>query len=415
MQEIKTCYIFLDIGDKPIIVAQCSFDQPIYRFIYGLTYIGNPKAFALDPINMPFIHPNREMQSNAKDGFGVLADATPDKWGRNLTKALHKRPPLNQIEWLIAAQGSAVGCLVASLSKSQIKNTDSNKIHFDDVKRYIKIAKVVEHHEDMATINTISMQMTNTLEKLVHHGSSMGGARPKIIVQHKGIEWIAKLNKESDLFDNARVEYACMKMAKSIGINTSHVELEEVAGSPILMVKRFDRNCSERKKHYISANSLLNITRIREGDLSMSYMNIARVCSQICHDAQKNQAELFTRMVLNVMLSNTDDHLKNHGFLMYDMDKHYYGLSPAFDILPHGHLSSFPKIHALALGNDGREGTLKNILSRANSFGLSEDHARNMIKDVKAVLEEKDTFFRDAGLSQIQIRGLEPYFNLKMI
>ncbi|MEG6544626.1 HipA domain-containing protein, partial [Acinetobacter bereziniae] len=131
--------------------------------------------------------------------------------------------------------------------------------------------------------------MTNTLEKLVHHGSSMGGVRPKIIVQHKGIEWIAKLNKESDLFDNASVEYACMKMAKSIGINTSHVELEEVAGSPILMVKRFDRNCSERKKHYISANSLLNITRIREGDLSMSYMNIAKVCSQICHDAQRNQ------------------------------------------------------------------------------------------------------------------------------
>ncbi|WP_264756964.1 HipA domain-containing protein [Acinetobacter bereziniae] len=90
--------------------------------------------------------------------------------------------------------------------------------------------------------------MTNTLEKLVHHGSSMGGARPKIIVQHKGIEWIAKLNKESDLFDNARVEYACMKMAKSIGINISHVELEEVAGNPILMVKRFDRNYSERKK-----------------------------------------------------------------------------------------------------------------------------------------------------------------------
>lgn len=415
MDEIKSCYIFLDVGDQPIVVAQYSFDKPIYRFIYGATYIINPKAFALDPINMPFLAPNREMQNQAKDGFGVLADATPDKWGRNLTKALHTRIPLNQIEWLIAAQGNAVGCLVASLSKSKIKNTESNKIYFEDVKRYLKIAKAMERHEDVMEASTVSMQMNNTLEKLVQHGSSMGGARPKVVVQHKGIEWIAKLNKESDLFDNARVEYACMKMALSIGINTSHVELEEVAGSPILMVKRFDRNCPERKKHYISANSLLNITRVREGDLNFSYMNLARVCSQICQDAQSNQTELFTRMVLNVMLSNTDDHLKNHGFLMYDMDKHRYGLSPAFDILPHGNIGSFPKIHALALGENGREGSLKNILSSANSFGLSENQAKDIIKNVKAVLEEKDTFFRDAGLSPSQIRDLNPYFNLNLI
>lgn len=290
MQEIKSCYIFLDVGEKPIVVAQYSYDQPIYRFIYGATYIRNPQAFALDPINMSFLDPNREMQTKAKDGFGVLADATPDKWGRNLTKALHTRTPLNQIEWLIAAQGNAVGCLVASLSKSQIKNTETNKIHFEDVRRYLKISKAIERHEDVIEASTVSMQMNNTLEKLVHHGSSMGGARPKVVVQHKGIEWIAKLNKESDLFDYVRVEYACMKMAESIGINTSHVELEEVAGSPILMVKRFDRNCPERKKHYISANSLLNITKVREGDLSLSYMNIARVCSQICHDAQDRKS-----------------------------------------------------------------------------------------------------------------------------
>lgn len=415
MKEVQSCYVFLDVGDEPTIIAQYSFDKPIYRFIYGATYASNPKAFALDPINMPFLNPNREMQTNAKDGFGVLADATPDKWGRNLTKSLHARVPLNQIEWLIAAQGNAVGCLVASLSKSQIKNTENNKINFDDVRRYLKVAKSIERDEDLTATSTVSMYMNNTLEKLVHHGSSMGGARPKVVVQHKDIEWIAKLNKESDLFDNARVEYACMKMAQSIGINTSHVELEEVEGNPILMVKRFDRNCPERKKHYISANSLLNITRVREGDLSFSYMNIAKVCNQICHDAQKNQTELFTRMILNVMLSNTDDHLKNHGFLMYDMDKHHYSLSPAFDILPHGNISSFPKIHALALGDDGREGSLKNILSRANSFGLSGDQAMDIIKNVKAVLENKDVFFKDAGLPPSQIRSLEAYFNLNII
>lgn len=411
MDEVKSCYVFLDVGDKPTIVAQYSFDKPIYRFIYGASYIQNPKAFALDPINMPFLNPNREIQTNHWDGFGVLADATPDKWGRNLTKELHGRIPLNQIEWMIASQGNAVGCLVASLSKSKIK--DAEKADFSDVRRYLKIAKAIERY-DFLSKNKMSYGEKNALEKLIHHGSSMGGARPKIVVQHNGIEWIAKLNKQSDLFDNARVEYACMRMAKAIGINTSHVELEEVSGNPILMVQRFDRNCPERKKHYISANSLLNITRIRQGDLSLSYMNISKVCSQICHDAQANQEELFTRMVLNVMLSNTDDHLKNHGFLMYDMDKHLYSLSPAFDILPHGDISSFPKVHALALGEYGRVGSLKNILSRANAFGISTDRAKEIIKDVKAVLETKDVFFKDSGLTPSQIKDLDPYFILNL-
>ena len=87
----------------------------------------------------------------------------------------------------------------------------------------------------------------------------MGGARSKIIVLHKEIKWIAKLNRDDDLFDNAKVEYAWMKMAKALGLNVSNVVLEEVAGSPILLVEHFYRNFIERKKHYISANSLMNI------------------------------------------------------------------------------------------------------------------------------------------------------------
>ncbi len=92
--------------------------------------------------------------------------------------------------------------------------------------------------------------------------------------RHKGIEWIAKFNKADDLFDNAKVEYASMKMAQALGLNISNVELEEVEVNPILLVDHFDRNCPERKKYYISAHSLMNIRKVRVGDLKMFYMHL---------------------------------------------------------------------------------------------------------------------------------------------
>jgi serine/threonine-protein kinase HipA len=410
--ELKSCYIFLDTGDTPQVVAKYVLDQSSYTFIYGKSYLELNDSFELDPINLPFIQPNTPYVTTHKDGFGVLADATPDNWGRKLTLSQHTRVPLNQIEWLISARGNAVGCLVASLSSKAIKGSNqSSHVHFDDLKSYLKLSKAIDQQEDPRTISFMS---DNYLEKLIHHGSSMGGARPKVIVHHNNIEWIAKFNKDDDLFDNAKVEYASMKMARAVGLNVSNVMLEEVAGSPILLVERFDRNCIERKKHYISANSLMNIRKIRVGDLKMSYMNLSKICSQICYDAISNQKELFKRMILNIMISNTDDHLKNHGFLMYDMKNHRYALSPLFDVLPHGARASYPKEHALAIGEEGRVGTLRNALSRCNAFGLNHNEALNIIKDVRDVLECRRVFLKEAELTDYQITQLDHYYHLEI-
>ena len=100
----------------------------------------------------------------------------------------------------------------------------------------------------------------------------------------------------------------------------------------------------------------------------MSYMNLSKICSRICYDVISNQKELFKRMILNIMINNTDDHLKNHGFLLYDIKNHRYALlSPLFDILPRGTRASYPKEHALAIGSEGRFGTLRHALSRCNT------------------------------------------------
>jgi len=410
MDEVKGCYVFIDTGSQPTIAAHYSYEKPIYRFLYGQSYLQRADAFPLDPLNLSFQSYNKPYETISKDGFGVLADATPDNWGKRLTNALHRRTPLNQLEWLLASQGNSVGCIVGSLSKSHIKN-NSNIIQYAELETFIQITELIEKKRDPFEMKLEQLE----LNKLLYNGASMGGARPKTLVMYKNKEWIAKFNKSDDLFDTCKVEYASLNMARDMGLNTCNAELTECAGRPILLVERFDRNCPERKKHYISANSLLNIQKIRIGDPKMSYMSIAKVCSQICFDAISNQKELYKRMVLNVMISNTDDHLKNHGFLMYDMKKQHYALSPLFDVLPHGMPSSFPNEHALVLGNDGRFGSYDNLISRSNAFGLNLDQARECIKDVRDVIENREKYLLDAGLKPTEIRQLEPYFYLDIL
>lgn len=411
--EIKSCYVFLDIGPSPIVVANYRTDQGKYKFTYGQSYLSREDKFALDPLNLTFQYPNSEITSDQADGFGVLADATPGNWGKKLTLARHTRHPKNQIEWFLAAKGAAVGALVGSLSRNTPKTIGSDQITtVDELESFFKLSVAVSKDGDIDRL--AKLMERDALAKLIDYGSSMGGARPKTIVQDNGIEWIAKFNRPDDVFNNVQVEYASMQIAKACGINTSHVELREIGnGHQSLFVQRFDRNCPERKKHYISSRSLMNIRKMREADfaLNYSYMGISKLCTKISNNASENQLELFKRMVLNVMLANTDDHTKNHGFLL-DHKAMSYDLSPVFDVLPH--IGNSSKVHAIGLGEDGRIASMSNILSRCHSFGLNTDEAKAIIKDLAAVVDNWTDYMRDAGVKPHEIKLLEQYVSSKI-
>lgn len=411
--EIQSCYVFLDIGPSPIIVASYRLDQGKYKLTYGQSYLSREDKFALDPLNLAFQYPNTEVVSDQADGFGVIADATPDNWGKKLTLARHTRHPRNQIEWFLAAKGASVGALVGSLSRNTPKTITTDQITtMEELESFLRLSVEVSQNGDVTRL--AELMERDALAKLIDYGSSMGGARPKTIVQDQGIEWIAKFNRSDDVFNNVQVEYASMQIAKACGINTSHVELREFGRNhQSLFVKRFDRNCPERKKHYISARSLMNIRKIRETDfaLNYSYMGISKLCTKISNQATENQTELFKRMVLNAMIANTDDHTKNHGFLL-NRESMSYNLSPVFDVLPH--IGSSSKVHAIGLGDDGRVASMQNILSQCHSFGLSADAAKEIIKDITAVVENWTSYMRDAGVKPHEIKLLEQNIDTKL-
>jgi serine/threonine-protein kinase HipA len=260
---VQECYIFVDQGESPILAARYRIDADgLGSLIYGDSYADRSDSFAFDPINLPWSNPLRVMHPvDGKASYGVLSDATPDNWGRKLMQSLHSRPPLNDIEWLLSNQREGVGCLFASLSRTAVK-ADREVIPFSDLSEFISLAGEYEAVGKKRTLPT-------ALLKLLDFGTSMGGARPKTLVMHEGKEWIAKINRKDDLFDNARIEYVSLLMAREAGIHAC--KFHSIGHHSAILVERFDRNCPERKKHYISAHSLLNIPKVNPTDLSRNY------------------------------------------------------------------------------------------------------------------------------------------------
>lgn len=366
---------------SPVPVGQIAIQSKGFAFRYANSWLANPQSFALDPINLPL----SEQQLVSPKLWGAFEDSTPDNWGKKVLLATHKQHPQNEIEWLLASRGAGVGCLLFSASRHQLP-----RLHeappFESLERLLLAAEQIDQGD---------YQPTDEMAKLLEYGSSMGGARPKVTVQFQGGEWIAKLGRRDDIFDQARAEFATLNMAEAAGIEVPERELIELGGRAVLLVKRFDRHGSGRG-HYLSAYASINTHRMRVGDNDgpMSYLRIADVLKKISDDALVDLADLYKRMVFNVVIGNSDDHLRNHGCLM--VSQNTYRLSPAFDLISH---PSELGLQALIIGRQGRISNLENVLSEPERFAINPGQARQIVVDICQVMEHAGQFFKDAGMN----------------
>lgn len=184
-------------------------------------------------------------------------------------------------------------------------------------------------------------------------------------------------------------------MAKDAGIPIPMCQLIKLRGQTVLLVNRFDRD-GERREHYLSARSLIAPDRMREGDANgpVSYVRLAGVIQAISQDAQTDLTDLYRRMVFNIAIGNTDDHLRNHGFLHQRGDQ--FRLAPAFDLLPHPLQTAE---QTLVVGTHGRAATFENALSMCGRFELTWAVANTIINEVLSVTAQAETYFLRAGTS----------------
>lgn len=401
MAEKLFVHVDLGTGEK-VLAGQLLVDKQRGRFKYARAFIERDDAFPLDPVNLPL---NGEVHENPRTRetpgvFGVLIDAGPDEWGRRQLSKTRQPPPVTDVEFLLAASGEGVGALhftaeIRDTPKPTPKRPFENLIHLQ------KIAEDIEAGRDV----------DQTLEPFFFHGSGLGGARPKTLIDHEERGWIAKFNRESDLVDMCKVEFATMQMAREAGIDVPDVQLTETARGPVVLVARFDQDAGGQH-HLISVASLINKFDITQFDESaMSYPGINQLAKRIGGRTGGLPAAIFRRMLFNVAIGNTDDHLRNHAFYK-KAGEGEYELTPGYDIVPNTGLQGS---HAIALGEFGSTPSRDNLAAARHRMGLSEKRALAITEEVLAATADWREKLSAAGVIDADVSILERCFAYRSV
>lgn len=387
-------YVFIEgLENEPVICGVIWYDPTnrIGRFRYGQSYLARNDAFALDPVHLPLTDELFETRAN-KGLFGVLTDAGADAWGRKLITQLRTTKPENELEFLIAGASMGVGAISFSLSQSKSKAKVSRNT-LDDIDLLLAGKNAILNSENVSA----------EVKKAFQYGESMGGARPKTVLQHNGQAYLLKFNRPDDLYNVARVESATMAMLNEVeGVNVASTRLL-TGEEDVLMSERFDRRGLDVSHHFISANSLLAEGNVSEAMLKTTYSYGAlaeymRKTSQRAEDA----TELYKRMAFNVFIGNTDDHGRNHA-LLWDLKSGGWRLSPAYDVLPINNSQQ----HALGVGEYGREGSIDNVLSQCRRFGVTPKKAKNILENIRELVGEWPAYYKENGVADGDIERLK--------
>lgn len=349
------------------------------RFVYGRNYLARPDAVALDPIELPLAERTYETH-RLKGMFGALRDASPDYWGRRVIEKHAGIAQLGEIDYLLHSPDDRAGALSfgRAVTPPAPVRTYNRTV---DLAQLQALADQLISEETSAEATPAELAQVQDLLLL---GTSMGGARPKVVVEDEGQLWIAKFNRTDDPWNHARVEHAMLVLARECGLTTAESRLTDVAGRDVLLVKRFDREPHEAG--YRRARMLSALTLLRTGDSHQdrerwSYVLLVEELRRVSSDPKADAWELFKRMVFNALISNTDDHPRNHAVIAPESE---WRLSPAYDLVPFPAVSLERRDLALTVGELGRYANVNNLLSQCARFLLTREDAGQIIDGMEA-------------------------------
>ena len=315
---------------------------------------------------------------------GAVDDARPDRWGEKVIRLIEKPERISIIEMLYFAGDTRFGALGVSTSdQSYLPSSNRLLPNFSDAD---DIHRVVQH--------VLAGEPIDEIEKrLISPGATMGGARPKALIQMKNAEWVLKFSEETTSFEPA-VEHATMTLAALAGINSAQTQLITLHKGCAVAVKRFDRTENGNRIHAISANVAL-----QAAGMPMSYAALSQLLRRkgVTENGmnQKQMRVLFKRMIFNILIDNTDDHEKNHVLLMNDDQT--YTLAPAFDVLPTCHSLGY---QSMQIGKNDSDSSVELAITTASSFGLTQAQARQEAAAVAKVIHRWQEHFAEKNVPQ---------------
>ncbi len=370
-------------------------------FQYADSWLENKNSFSLDPL-LPL---GTGTHYSQKPLFGAIGDSAPDRWGETLmrrfeqTRAKEEKRTarsLHKIDYLLLVNDDA------RQGSLRFKEHPTDDFLFppktNPIPPLIALPELLRAAQKIDT-NTESAK---DLRLLLEPGSSLGGARPKAsVIDSNGNLSIAKFPKKDDSQNIVTWEAVALHLAKVAGLRVPEWQLLHIQKKPVLVIKRFDRHGTNRIP-FVSAMTMLGAS---DGDNNYSYMEIADVLRQFGSKTKLDMEELWRRIVFSIMISNTDDHLRNHGFLR--LDNKGWRLSPVYDVNPNSEHTGF--LHTNITETDSMA-TIENALSVADYFEIKLERANEIVLEVTKAVTQWQKIAKEFNLSSNEIASMERAF-----
>lgn len=360
-------------------------------FTYGARYLARPNVSALDPYHLPLTE--RPLKFTKLKGIpGAVRDASPDSWGRRVIQAKLQRPDtdIEEVEYLLNGPDDGAGNLRFGLSVDPPgPKRPYNQTHQLDA--LIAAAETLEAEG----------RLPHEVLEILEPGTSLGGARPKVTIEDERKIWLAKLPERGERHNWQRIELATLELARAAGLRVCETRLERVGALDVLMLRRFDRTWNHDARAYARHALVSALTVLDAGDHyrereRWSYLLLADELRRWSARPDDDRRELFSRMVFNAMVTNNDDHPRNHALVNLGAG---WRLSPAYDVVPIALVSRERRDLALTAGQFGRAASLYNLLSRCEVFGLSRDQAEASVSAMLEVVTNWKPFFAARGVA----------------
>jgi serine/threonine-protein kinase HipA len=351
---------------------------------YGAEWLANGIALSED---LPLI--DEEFLPRERDSAaGAVDDARPDRWGERVIRFIDKPPRLSLLEYLYFAGDERFGALGVSTSAAEYlpRRLGPLPTLADTAAIHELVRRVIDNEP-------IDAQQL----RLVAPGVTMGGARPKALVDVDGLPWVVKFADTGEPTDAPLIEHAAMTLARLARITTAETRAIRLVDGHALAIRRFDRaRASDGTLHRLHAQSA-HVALGAAGELS-GYPELAQLLRRrgVAETNTEQMHELFRRMVFNILIDNTDDHDKNHVLLLRGANNGQLELAPAFDVLPSGQALGYQQMR---VGSDDADATIDNALSMCAQFGLKRDAAVAQAREVARVVRRWTTHFANEGVS----------------
>jgi len=387
-------WVWLPGATKPVVAGRL-FDAGVspqrFSFAYGRSYLERKNAIRLSPFELPL-----EAGVQETEGMGLipacLRDGGPDAWGRRILESRFEAAGMNELDYLLLSGSDRIGALDFQTDSRNYVPRNMDHPRLDDL---VRAADFVEKRHPLPP----------ELEVALMHGTSVGGARPKALLDDGRKTYIAKFSSAADTYDAVKAEFIAMRLALRCGLDSAPVSLVNSMGKDVVLVERFDREDTSggvTRRLMLSALSLLQLDEMEARHAS--YIDLADLIRQRFTRPRETLRELFRRVAFNILVGNTDDHARNHA-AFWDGDE--LTLTPAYDICPQlrtgGEASQAMQIN----GARGNLATLDNLRSVCNHFFLTLDEATVLIDTLTGMVESRfDDVCDEAGLPQVERRRL---------